>query len=88
MQSDIQLISGERMFISLEVLTSLFDYDSLVVGARSLSLLGSERRTWTVILVDGNSHVDFVERTLEEPIQCNETGVENKWLATRYSFNL
>lgn len=45
-------------------------------------------RTWTVIVVDGNNNVEFAERTLEEPIQCSETGVGNKWLATRYTFNL
>lgn len=50
---------------------------------------GFGSRTWTVILVDGTGHVDYYENTMQEPINCSATGVENPdWFLSSYDFRL
>ena len=45
-------------------------------------------RTWTIILVDGNGDVDYIENTMKEPIQCGPQGVTSDWSLSNHSFSL
>jgi uncharacterized protein with NRDE domain len=46
-------------------------------------------RTWTIILIDGEGKVDYLERTMQEPIECTAKGVEDpNWQLTKHSFEL
>ncbi|KAI1293689.1 Transport and Golgi organization protein 2 -like protein [Halotydeus destructor] len=45
-------------------------------------------RTWTIILVDGSGNVDFIEKTMQEPIKCNRHGVQPDWMLNSHHFKL
>ncbi|KAI1293688.1 Transport and Golgi organization protein 2 [Halotydeus destructor] len=64
---------------TLEKLSSLFvEIPEIKYGSR----------TWTVILIDGNGNVDYIENTMKEPIKCNQQSVEQDWLLTSHNFKL
>jgi len=44
-------------------------------------------RTWTVILVDGQDNVDYIEKNYEEPIICDpKTGISSPTVVRRFNF--
>lgn len=50
----------------------------------SMPHLSYGTRTHTIILVDGNNHVDFYEWTLKDPIDISKP----EWIKTHEKFNL
>ena len=55
-----------------------------MISERTLNAFLCGCRTTTVILVEKNGHITFVEKTLEEPIVIGEC----KWKIRRHEFEL
>ena len=45
-------------------------------------------RTWTIILINGKGNVDFIERTLKEPIDCTDENVKSNWIQSNHTFDI
>ncbi len=42
-------------------------------------------RTWSIILVDAQLNVDYIEKTMKEPINTND---DIEWITTKNNFKI
>ncbi|RWS26559.1 hypothetical protein B4U80_09099, partial [Leptotrombidium deliense] len=75
----IKVQGGERSPFGLKRLNSIFvEIPEVKYGTR----------TWTIIIVDGNKNVDYIEKTMQEPILCDDHSVHPNWVLNEHHFKL